>query len=279
MNKEIDFKNKISGVVYCARGKPYLKQAELSAKSLQSFSPNIPCTIFTTEKITGSNWDKTISLPSNPPSRKLSMSDKLFTLIETPYSHTLYLDADTLIIDNISEMFQILHKFDLSICHGHDRQKRFDIQTGIGSYKGKTHKAIDITIPYAFSPLQGGLILFKKNNKVNTWLNDLYKLYIQKDYYDDQVSIRELLWKSNLNFYVLPPEYNFNTIDQLKSWKKYHYKQAKPKIFHYTQNKASDIEKLIYSVYNPNKNNWQDFQGRFNWIPMKVKLLLRRLIR
>lgn len=278
-NKESSLQKKDTGVIYCARGKSYLRQAELSAKSLQSFAPFIPCSIVTSEDVYSHHWDKIIPLSKDAPNKKLSMLDKLYTLRETPYHHTLYLDSDTLITEDISEVFDILNKFDLAICHGHDRQKRFDIQTGVGAFEGIKHTAINTNIPYAFAPLQGGLLLFKKNNKVKTWLNDLYNLFLQKNFYDDQVSIRELLWKSNLDFYILPPEYNFNSIDQLKYWKKYNYKQAKPKIFHYTQHKDSNIEQLFYSIYNPKKSNWQDFQGKYPRFPWKIKKLLRRLLK
>jgi hypothetical protein len=71
-----------------------------------------------------------------------------------------------------------------------------------------------------------------------------------KEFYDDQVSLRELLWKSDINFYILPPEYNFNSLETFQYWKKHNFMHAKPVIFHYTENKNEDIESLIRRTLN-----------------------------
>lgn len=272
MNKNIE------GILYCARGKSYLKQAEESVRSYKRFNPNLSCTVCTSEQADKSLWNEIISLPDEVSVLNTNMKDKLDTLTRSPYLHTLYLDSDTFVLDDISDLFLLLDRFDLAICHGHDRQKRFDIQTGQAPHRNDFRIAIDIKIPYAFAPLQGGLILYKNNEKVKKWLKDLYTLYCEKNYYDDQVIIRELLWNSDINFYILPPEYNFNSIDLLKFWKRSYYKQAKPKIFHYTLNKNSNIRKLVYSIYKPEKSNWQDHKGRFPWLPEKFKDFVKKLL-
>ncbi len=42
----------------------------------------------------------------------------------SPYEHTLFLDADTYICDNINELFDLLELFDLALAH--DTFRLFD---------------------------------------------------------------------------------------------------------------------------------------------------------
>lgn len=253
-----DDKNSRRGVIYCATGDIYIERATISAQSLKKHSPGLKCCIFTDGIADSIFWDKVIPINKSDTEFNQYMLDKLIVLNSTPYQNTLYLDSDTYIMDDISEMFQILDRFDMALCHGHDRQKRYLIQNGKIPIKGKYIKAINEGIPYSFAPLQGGLILYRSNERVHNFMQSLFELYKKKGFYDDQVSLRELLWKSDLRFYILPPEYNFNAIEILKYWKRFGFRHAKPKIFHYTQNKQNKIERLIHSILRKKSTDFRD---------------------
>ncbi len=244
------------GIVYCATGDVYIKRATISAKSLKKHSPALKCCIFTNGNTNDEVWDKILPIEKAEKGFHQYMLDKLTVLNSSPYADTLYLDSDTYILDDLSELFQILNRFDLAICHGHDRQKRFLIQNGTVPVRGEYIKAISDDIPYSFAPVQGGLILYRQSEKMNIFLNGLLELYKAKRFYDDQVSIRELLWSSDIRFYILPPEYNFNSLEMLKYWKKFKFKHAKPKIFHYTQNKRNNIDRLVLSILRKKTTNF-----------------------
>lgn len=251
-----DHATRSRGIIYCATGNVYIQRATLSAKSMKKHSPGLDCCVFTNGNADSEIWDKIIPIEKTEKGFHQYMLDKLIVLNSSPYIDTLYLDSDTYILDDLTELFQILEQFDLAICHGHDRQKRYLIQHGKIPVRGTYIKAISDNIPYSFAPLQGGLFLFRQSERMNNFLKKLLQLYIDKDFYDDQVSIRELLWSSDLRFYILPPEYNFNSLDMLKYWKKFKFKHAKPKIFHYTQNKKGSIDRLVLSVL---RNRTTDF--------------------
>jgi len=246
------------GIIYCATGNDYIKRATISARSLKQHSPDLKCSIFTDGTADSEIWDRVIPIIKSGGGFHQSMLDKLTVLNSSPYLDTLYLDSDTYIMDDLAELYQILDRFDLAICHGHDRQKRYLIQTGTIPIKGEYIKAISESIPYAFSPVQGGLLLYRNSGKTSNFFNRLIDLYKAKEFYDDQVAIRELLWNSDIRFYVLPPEYNFNAVEILKYWRKNKFRHAKPKIFHYTQNKNDKIDRLILSILKKKTTDFRD---------------------
>jgi hypothetical protein len=266
------------GILYCATGELYQKRARLSAYSLKKFNPSLPCCLFTNIEDKDNIWDRTVISEKSKDGFHQYMLDKITALSLSPFEKTLYLDSDTYILDNIDELFYLLDRFDLALCHGHDRQKRYLIQTGHIPVKGELIKAITEDIPYAFAPLQGGLILYRKNESIKKFLKDLADLYITKQFYDDQVSLRELLWKSNIHFYILPPEYNFNSIEVLKYWKKHGFRHAKPKIFHYSSDKNLNIENEIRHVLGNMETRYKNEKSSLSGkIILKLKLLFRRM--
>lgn len=251
------------GIIYTATGEKYVKQAKLSATSVKGFNSSINTTLFTDQpqELTYEYFDNIFPVEPTNSSRNQYMLDRLMVFQRTPYEYTLALDTDTYIFDDISEMFNILDRFDLAMCHGHTRALRY-------SNALKDGKALP-EIPYAFAPVQGGLMLYKRNEKVDKYLRDLVELYKEKQYADDQVSMRELLWKNDLRVYILPREYNFNSIKDVERWAEQDFKTARPKIFHYTHHKKNeqDIKKLVQPFikhlhYSPtpsleHKTNWR----------------------
>jgi hypothetical protein len=240
--------NDKNGILYCAIGKYYLKQAELSYSSFLRFNKTIPASIYTDQVIENNIWDKVITANSiEKVNYDNLMIYKLESLLQTPYQNTLYLDADTYILDDISDIFFLTeHKFDLAFCHGHHRAERFRILSNAikSNYKLATFCQ---GLPISFAPLQGGLILFKKE-QTNLFFQQVKSTYLECEYFDDQAIIRELLWKSDIRFYILPPEYNFNSFQYVKYLKKNDYRVAYPKLIHYTQNKGDDIFKIAQHI-------------------------------
>ena len=232
------------GVLYCATGEPYIEQALLSARSVKAHT-GLPCAVCTDAETADPVWDAIIPLEKSDAPHHQYMTDKLQTLIRSPFADTLYLDSDTYVLDDISELFTLLEKFDLAICHGHRRQLRYDLQHGRIPFRGVKRVVAPEEIPYAFSPVQGGLLLFRKNPRIEKWLQDLVRVYGEKQYYDDQATMRELMWTGDLRFYILAPEYNFNSLGQMKRWLREGKVSATPKIFHYTRYKYTRVPGLV----------------------------------
>jgi hypothetical protein len=190
-------------------------------------------------------WDRVIPLEKSDAPHHQYMTDKLQALIRSPFADTLYLDSDTYVLDDVTEVFTLLDRFDLAICHGHRRQLRYDLQHGRTPFRGEKRAVVPDEIPYAFSPVQGGLLLFRKNERIEAWLGDLVRLYGEKQYYDDQATMRELMWRGDLRFYILAPEFNFNSLAQMKRWLREGKVSATPKIFHYTRYSHRRVPRLV----------------------------------
>ncbi len=242
-----------SGVIYCAFGEIHLKRALISAASFRKHNPDIQCGIVTDKKTNKTHWDHVIINKSECPNEALRMIHKIETLILSPYEYTLYLDTDTFILDRTDELFALLKKYDLAICHGHNRLLRYKMQHGLDEFSGLINPPVTIDIPYSFSPLQGGVIVFKKNKDVIAFLEKLKTDFLEKNYFDDQAIIRKLLWEHDLKIYILPPEYNTNSLSQLRRWRNEGFVEAIPKIFHYTRNKHDNIEKVIRIYLNKSR--------------------------
>ena len=113
---------------------------------------------------------------------------------ETPYQQTLFLDADTRVCEDISDMFDLLDRFDIAIAHAFERAKQWY------KYEGDA--------PKIFSPLNSGVILYKKTDDVMDFFKTWKKAYHEDGRVADQMTLRSRLWESDVKLWVLPPEYN-----------------------------------------------------------------------
>jgi len=59
---------------------------------------------------------------------------KITCLSESPFENTLYLDTDTLVVEPVWELFEILEKFDLALTHAPFRASTLSIANGLESF-------------------------------------------------------------------------------------------------------------------------------------------------
>lgn len=185
------------GVIYIATGEKYIKEACQSAARLKEVMPSISITLFADKDIDSMNFEKVVLV--EPFYRR----SKIPYLAETPYERTLYLDSDTYVDDDFSELFQLLDRFDLSV-----RQAPHEAKYPVPG------------IPDSFPELQAAIILYKKTPNVLDLFRK-WKLLYERDLENadklvdrkhvglqDQPSFREALYFSDIRFSPLPPEYN-----------------------------------------------------------------------
>ncbi len=236
------------GVLYLAIGEQYENQALESARSIIRFAPNLKFAICTNLKNVNDFWDCKIEIEKKGVTKKNYMLDKVLAFSKSPFDRTLYLDTDTYILSDISTVFKLLDRFEICVTMGHNRYKRHLIQTGgIAGPKDNSQSKKNVFNPQissSFSPIQGGFLLYEKSDTTKMWFQKLLQRYIDKEWYDDQVSIRELLWEEKISFYTLPPEYNFAYLEDYKLWESKYFKIAVPKIFHYSGGRFRDLKKI-----------------------------------
>ena len=182
------------GVIYVATGERYINETLKSASSLKEHMPNIHVTLFTDQNVKSSYIDNVISI-SNPQG---NFGDKILPLINSPYNKTLYLDTDTFICDDISELFLILERFDIAVCHSPVRESiHFE------------------DIPDSFTEFNSGVILFKQSSQIKELFSEWNQLYqkssesLNVSNLPDQPYLRKVLYYNDkLRIATLPFEYN-----------------------------------------------------------------------
>jgi len=177
-----------NGALYVATGEQFVEEAEVAAKSLSEQMPDLPIAIVTNEETNPTGFDKEIKL-SDP---SYGFEDKIKGLQRAPYDRTLFLDTDTLVAENIAEVFDLLDNFDVAVTHNQNRDL-FSENPGV---------------PDCFPEHSTGVISLKKSTT-----QDFFKRWLRL--YDDghsgdQISFRKALYESDIRVATLPREYNYS---------------------------------------------------------------------
>ena len=199
------------GIIYVATGEKFVELAAISANSLKSFCPNLPIHIFTDCDVASYSCFDGSTRIADPHFRS-----KVDYIFETPYQKTLFLDADTRVCEDISDVFDLLDRYDIAMAHEPSR----------GAERMKLYPG---SITNSFPPLNSGVILFNKTDPVLNLFKAWKKDYHKGEFAGDQSTLRELVWLANLRLAILPPEYNVRYKFYIKTLDK---NKITPKILH-----------------------------------------------
>jgi hypothetical protein len=196
------------GVVYIAIGRECIGEALESAASLKHAMPACPVTLFCDQVMDYAPIDSVVPIEGN----SWGPAVRIDLIGSSPYERTLFLDSDTYISGDLSELFSLTDNFDLAAAHAPVR----------ASYQ------LD-AVPDSFPEYNGGVILFRQSPSVRAlfskWADyyrrDLERLRCseirwrrppERMFYHgdlpDQPTLREALYSSDLRIATLPPEYN-----------------------------------------------------------------------
>lgn len=192
-----------TGVIYsCSGNTNFLKESVESAESVKKFMPGIEICLFhnysdailnSVDTNVFTDVRKLVLPENNDPRFSGHMScflAKLYAIQQTPFDYTLFLDTDTEIKRRIPTFFDLLKNFDIAIAPGPMTQLPTDSEDIINK------------IPDEFPELNTGVILYKKSEKMdkflNTWketfLHNINGLYRDHGKGGEQVALRYLLW-------------------------------------------------------------------------------------
>ena len=226
------------GVLYIAFGDNFLKEMLFSAESVKKHNPNLHITAFADKKVESEFVDECRVI------KVKHLRPKIDYIAETPYEQTLFLDTDTVVDYNIEDMFDLLSNFDFAGTHDLAR-KRKKYSAVMREYR---------EIPYAFSEINTGVLVFQKNEKVlnlfETWKSTFYKYHNYCPW--DQASFRISLWESiqdGLQFCTFPVEYNIRSKANREKQRRFHHEFGEdhlaPRIYHMH---ADNINQGKYNV-------------------------------
>lgn len=185
MDKEIPE----NGVIYIATGKElFLKEAKISAKSVRKYNKDIGISIFVDEKNKfedNENLFDSIHFVENP---EFGFGDKIYAMINTPYHKTIYLDCDTIVAGDITEIFNMLDEYDVAASNP--------------PFKNTNYK------PDSF---QAGIVFYKMSEVVKKFLNSWNDNYDRINDGNDQPSFRRMILQLPISLFIFPPNYNFRS--------------------------------------------------------------------
>ncbi|TKJ17510.1 hypothetical protein CEE44_03165 [Candidatus Woesearchaeota archaeon B3_Woes] len=241
---------KTRGVIYIATGEKYINEVLVSAASLKKHMPDLPVTLFSDLDVKSSYFDKILKI-KNP---VFGFEDKVRYMYKSPYDLTLFLDTDTYICDDVSELFDLLNRFDIAVAHVPTKNKSSIIGT-----------------PESFVLIDTGIILFKKSLKIkklfSEWLR-LYNLDKKRGYIrlksglkslenkikwkekgiPDALNFNKVLYNSKIRFVTLTKEYDFRAKCGFVNWK--------VKILHRRNWDFALVESIINSYSSPRVFFW-----------------------
>ncbi len=190
------------GVIYVATGPGYVDLALQSARSLRASNPGLSVDLFTDDR--GADgleiFDQVHAVPVVHPRAKLEC------MALSRFDRTLFLDADTLVVGDLGDLWGILDRFDLAMAHDVRRASKL------------IREGLEVTTPYAFPQLNSGVVLYRRSAPMAEFLADWLSRFHASRLLRDQIVLKDVLWSSDLRFYVLPPEFNLRRVTVLEAW-------------------------------------------------------------
>ncbi len=187
-----------SGFVYVATGALFFHEAAEAARYLRATNPTARICLIADQVHGDKFWDDLV-LVEKP---NFDFRDKLLMAL-CPYERFVYLDTDTYVAGDLSEMLRLLERYDVI---GHQL------------FEGHDYRIPEV--PDAFPEFNGGVFGFRRSPAVEEffvrWL-EIYTGYRARlkdgpwNYSDasDQKGFRMALYESGLRHSVLGPEFDF----------------------------------------------------------------------
>ncbi|MEN3791777.1 glycosyltransferase [Fulvimarina sp. MAC3] len=232
------------GIIYIAFGKRYRDEALFSANSLKS-QCDLPVTLFTDSAVSDAAIDHCEIIR---PEHKRAKVD---FIVKSPYQRTLYLDSDTKVVGDLTDLFPVLDRFNIAGVQDHSR-KSYRWSSQIQEYEA---------IPYAFPEYNGGVLLYDRSPATleffELWREFFYR-YRDQTNGQDQASLRIALWKSRANVHTLPFEYNVRNV-QIRQKMEKRSRSAndntllKPRVLHWHGVEKDNFIRRLNPRYRPMK--------------------------
>lgn len=238
------------GFLYIAFGESFTKEALMSIKTLKRFNSE-PVALFTDQPRT-EDFSGLVDIYGKIEPQHIRV--KVDFVGSSPFAKTVYLDSDTVIVRNISDMFDVLDRFDVGLVHDYAR-KRLKYSKLVPEYEA---------IPYGFSEFNGGIMAYNSSDATREFL-DMWQKYFYKYYQQtngwDQVSLRVSLWNSSVKIHTFPFEYNIRgkaTREKVRNLKnEFGEDHMEPRIYHIHYDRE-----VHFGKFNYNLEDLEEFESR-----------------
>lgn len=174
--------------MYITADDAHLNLAQKSAQSVKANMPNVPTMLITDADSPGEMFDH--HLVMDTPSH--SFSDKVLNMHRTLFEKTLFLDSDTYVTEDLSNVFDLLEDFDIAAAH---------------SFTGQAHSKV----PHSFAEHNTGVLAFRDTEATDLLFQRWRNLHEADGRAEDQPSFRQALFSSDISYCTLRREYNCHT--------------------------------------------------------------------
>lgn len=199
-----------TGFVYATTGAAYTTLARRAARALQKVMPGAQIDLFTDQNVADPVFAKVHSVAHQ------GTRPKMEAMRRTRFDRTIYMDADTLVLTPVDDLFAVLDHYDLAAT--------------LGVNRALSMCPAGEPMPRAMPVVNSGVIALRRSDHVKAfmaaWEADM------RDAGDivDQRSLRRQLWAAtDLRFLALPEEYNLKSVARIDVWPTH---MGAPRILH-----------------------------------------------
>jgi hypothetical protein len=179
------------------------EEALASLRSLRAQMPGLPATIYTDvadtsflapfDAVVPLELPSTYKLSGPAPWAEPAWLPRIDCIAAMPYERTLFVDADTVFVRSVADVFETLERFDVAAAHAAFR-----------------YREVIPGIPPSFPEYNCGVLAFRRSAATSRLVAAWRTHYLaDRAHWDhDQQAFRKALWESELRIATLPPEYN-----------------------------------------------------------------------
>jgi Glycosyl transferase family 8 len=191
-------------VVYAAFGESYVRQAAISAWSVKRHMPGARVSIVTDREFECRHFDDIALVAPAPPdasTARFAKGHKVQAVLRSRAECVLYLDADTYVMSDLSDVTQALAGYDLAAAHD---TYRFEQE-----YQ-RLHPTMRLQSFPPWHPFFNcGVLFVRRSSLVDAFLERWRDEFLSDSrILLDQLVFRRLLYDSDLRVRTLPSEYN-----------------------------------------------------------------------
>ena len=211
----VDGAEPVEGFVFATTGAVYTDLARRAVRNLRQVMPAAAVDLFTDQAVEDDAFDRVVPLDRS------WFRPKMEALRRSRFQRTVYLDSDCVVIADVSDVFEILKRFDVAGVQHHRRNWRM----------GRTPSRTGA--PPAFPQIVSAVFGVRRSAATDAMLDEWERVLRDTDGPKDQPVLRDLLWDGDLRIHVLPMDYNVHTpaptLPQMDG------SNAAPKILHYSK--------------------------------------------
>jgi len=194
--------NPVNGIFFIVYGKKSLCEFMTSLESVRTHMPGTPVAAIVDQRLENLFRVELEQVYFHQMPEQWTWKIKVDFINRLPYEKSIFLDTDTIICDDLSDLYNMLDRVDIALCHEPMRTWGHEFPN----------------LPDSFPMLNTGVIAFKKSSQINqlfhNWriaheILDNKKENNPRLFYTDQNSFRYALYnESSIRYSILPPEYN-----------------------------------------------------------------------